>query len=174
MEIRDLMFCNAINETRSKIHTITSAFSAEDEFLNAISECKNTEEELKSFITDDDDDKALHDYVAATIKMLQDLSFGIGIMMNGQGVIKSSLKKYDDACDAAIKAVEDRSGEKYNSTCRDINDHLQRMIVRAFIESMAEADGNLPDTSFQKFVDTMKQLEEEKNQDNEGNDTEEK
>ena len=174
MEFNDMMLCGVINDTRNKLHALADGFSEEEAFLKAIEECKKTEEELKAFVTDDDDDQALHDYVAATIKMLQDLAFGIGIMMNGQGVIKSSFEKYDAACNKAIKAVEERSGGKFEDACDNLKDNLQRMIVCAFLEAMAEADGDLPDTSFQNFVDTMKKLGEEKNEGNEENDTEEK
>lgn len=174
MEFNDMMLCGVINDTRNKLHALADGFSEEEAFLRAIDECKNTEEELKAFVTDDDDDQALHDYVTTTIKMLQDLAFGIGIMMNGQGVIKSSFEKYDAACNKAIKAVEERSGGKYEDTCDNLKDNLQRMIVGMFLEAMAEADGSLPDTSFQHFVDGMKKMEEEKKLDDEGNDTEEK
>lgn len=186
MEFNDMMLRGVVNETRDKLHAMASDFSSEEDFLRAIDECKNTEEELKNFVTDDDDERVLHDYVTATIKMLQDLAFGIGIMMNGQEIIKSSFKKYDAACDETIKAIEDRSG----STCDNLvakleTDHIQRAVLGAvlgavfgaFLEAMTNADGDLPDGSYQNFVDTMKRLEEEKKRkqlDNEGNNTDEK
>ena len=178
MSLDDRYFCRMITDLKGNIHGLYSGFASEDDYLKAIKSCQETEEELKKVIEgkfDDNDDTVLSMYFDATIKMLRDTAFGIGILMNGQGVLEKTLKRYDDACETAIKAIEERSGEKYDPAYDkamqdDLKNRLQQMLVSGMLKAMAESGGEGMDEALDDFVKRMKEIEDEKK--NEAGDSE--
>lgn len=168
MSLDDRYLCRMITDLEENIHGLYSGFASEEDYLKAINECHDTEEKLKEVIEDNDcDDPVLLAYFDATFKMLRDTAFGIGILMNGQGVLEKTLKRYDEACGTAIRAIEERSGEKYDpdvdkAVQEDFKNRLQQMLVTGMLQAMAESDGEDMEEALSDFVKRMKELEDEK------------
>lgn len=169
MSLDDRYLCRMITELKGNIHGLYSGFASEDDYLKAINECHDTEEKLKEVVEGNDcDDQVFTAYFDATLKMLRDTAFGIGILMNGQGVLETTLKKYDEACGTAIRAIEERSGEKYDpdvdkAVQEDFKNCLQQMLVTGMLQAMAESDKEDIEETLDNFVKRMKELEDEKN-----------
>lgn len=168
MSLDDRYFCRMITDLQENIHGLYSGFASEDDYLKAINECHDTEEKLKEVVEGNDpDDQVFTAYFDATLNMLRDTAFGIGILMNGQGVLEKTLKKYDEACGTAIRAIEERSGEKYDpaedkAVQEDFKNRLQQMLVTGMLKAMAESDGEDMEEAIGDFVKRMKELEDEK------------
>lgn len=175
MSLDDRYFCRMITDLKNNIHGLYSGFASEDDYLKAINECHETEEKLKQVVEDGGcDDQVFTAYFDATLKMLRDTAFGIGILMNGQGVLEKTLKKYDAACETAIGAIEERSGEKYDpaedkAVQDDLKNRLQQMLVEGMLKAMAESDKEDIEETLDNFVKRMKELEDE-NRDKAGDD----
>lgn len=175
MSLDDRYLCRMITELKGNIHGLYSGFASEDDYLKAINECHDTEEKLKEVVEGNDpDDQVFTAYFDATLKMLRDTAFGIGILMNGQGVLETTLKKYDEECGTAISAIEERSGEKYDpdvdkAVQEDFKNRLQQMLVTGMLQAMAESDKENIEETLDNFVKRMKELEDE-NRDKAGND----
>lgn len=168
MSLDDRYLCRIITELKENIHGLYSGFASEDDYLKAINECHDTEEKLKEVVeSNDPDDQVFTAYFDATLKMLRDTAFGIGILMNGQGVLETTLKKYDEACGTAIRAIEERIGEKYDpdvdkAVQEDFKNRLQQMLVTGMLQAMAESDKENIEETLDNFVKRMKELENEK------------
>lgn len=168
MSLDDRYLCRMITDLEEAIHGLYSGFASEEDYLKAINECHDTEEKLKEVVEGNDcDDPVLLAYFDATFKMLRDTAFGIGILMNGQGVLEKTLKRYDEACGTAIRAIEERSGEKYDPAVdkavqEDFKNRLQQMLVTGMLQAMAESDGEDMEEALSDFVKRMKELEDEK------------
>ena len=166
MSLDDRYFCRMITELKGNIHGLYSGFASEDDYLKAINECHDTEEKLKEVVENSEhDDPVFVAYFDATLKMLRDTAFGIGILMNGQGVLEKTLKKYDAACETAIKAIEERCGEKYDPAVdkaeqEDFKNRLQRMLVEGMMKAMAGSGGEDMEEALGDFVKRMKELED--------------
>ncbi len=176
MSLDDRYFCRMITDLKNNIHGLYSGFASEDDYLKAINECHDTEEQLKELLEDkfEEDDDIITPYFDATLKMLRDTAFGIGILMNGQGVLEKTLKKYDEACETTIEAIENRSGEKYDpgidkAMQEDLKNRLQQMLVEGMMKAMAESGGENMEEALGDFVKRMKELEDE-NRDKAGDD----
>lgn len=169
MSLDDRCFCRMITDLKENIHGLYSGFASEDDYLKAINECHDTEEKLKELLEEKfEDDDIVAPYCDATLKMLRDTAFGIGILMNGQGVLEKTLKRYDVACETAIKAIEERSGEKYDPAYdkalqEDLKNRLQQMLVEGMMKAMAESNREDTEETLDNFVKRMKELEDEKN-----------
>ncbi|MBO7366717.1 MAG: hypothetical protein J6U28_08485 [Bacteroidales bacterium] len=168
MSLDDRYLCRMITDLEENIHGLYSGFASEEDYLKAINECHDTEEKLKEVVEDNGtDDPVFLAYFDATLKMLKDTAFGIGILMNGQGVLEKTLKKYDEACGTAISAIEERSGEKYDPAVdkavqEDFKNRLQQMLVTGMLQAMAESGGEDMEEALSDFVKRMKELEDEK------------
>lgn len=175
MSLDDRYLCRMITDLEENIHGLYSGFASEEDYLKAINECHDTEEKLKELLEEKfEDDDIVTPYFDATLKMLRDTAFGIGILMNGQGVLEKTLKKYDAACETAIKAIEERSGEKYDpaedkALQEDLKNRLQQMLVTGMLQAMAESGGEDIEETLDNFVKRMKELEDE-NHDEAGDD----
>lgn len=169
MSLDDRYFCRMITDLKENIHGLYSGFASEDDYLKAINECHDTEEKLKELLEEKcEDDDIVTPYFDATLKMLRDTAFGIGILMNGQGVLEKTLKKYDVACETAIKAIEERCGEKYDpaedkALQEDLKNRLQQMLVTGMLQAMAESGGEDIEEALGDFVKRMKELEDGNN-----------
>lgn len=168
MSLDDRYLCRMVSDLKTNIHGLYSGFASEEDYLRAINECHDTEEKLKEVVEDNDpDDPVLLAYFDATLKMLRDTAFGIGILMNGQGVLEKTLKRYDEACETAISAIEERSGEKYDpaedkAVQEDFKNRLQQMLVTGMLRAMAESGGEDMEEALSDFVKKMNELEDEK------------
>ena len=145
MSLDDRYFCRMITDLKENIHGLYSGFASEDDYLKAINECHDTEEKLKELLEEKfEDDDIVTPYFDAT------------------------LKRYDVACETAIKAIEERSGEKYDPAYdkalqEDLKNRLQQMLVEGMMKAMAESNREDTEETLDNFVKRMKELEDEKN-----------
>lgn len=177
MDMNDRFLIKMINQTKDKLKELTGDKNLDEcveDCVKAMKESSNTAAELRAFRDgmEGNDDEVFTEYVDATIKAVESIGFGVGLLMNGYSSLNEALKKFEKASDKAVAGIEERSGEKYIPEVQEafdnhMKDQLKKMVLGALAKMIADSGSGDDEisTELDDFVKKMKELEDKKEDD---------
>lgn len=145
MNFEDAFVCRQITESREKIGAIRGGITSTNELKGVIEKASTAAAELRELREsfDDDTPEAMIAYTDASIKCMESVAFSLGLVMNGLESLDRTVDKYDTECNNMIKAIEDRSGEKFDpahekAVQENLAEDLAKMLFEALMDSIAE------------------------------------
>lgn len=151
MNFEDAFVCQQITESREKIDQIRSGITSTNELKGVIEKASTAAAELRELkeAFDDDTPDTMISYTDASIKCMESVAFSLGLVMNGLESLNRTVEKYDAECDNMIKAIEEKSGEKFNSqheqaVLDDMSERLAKMLFGALMEAIKDETDDIP------------------------------
>lgn len=145
MNFEDAFVCQQITESRNRIDEIRGGITSTNELKGVIEKASTAAAELKELKEGfaDDTPKTMISYTDASIKCMESVAFSLGLVMNGLESLNRAVEKYDTECDNMIKAIEDKSGEKFDpahekAVQENLAEDLAKMLFGALMAAVAE------------------------------------
>ena len=174
MNFEDAFVCKQITESRERIDTIRGNLTSTIELRGVIEKASSAAAELRELKEGFDDDTPTNmvAYADASIKCMESVAFSLGLVMNGLESLDRTVDKYDKECENMIKAIEEKSGEKFDPAREKAHEEkfaedLAKMLFGTLMAAIAEEGANGLD-------DYVKRLGIEQDEDEDEDGTEEK
>ena len=151
MNFEDALLCKQIDETRDNIHKLREGLSQVADIKEIIDKSSSSAAELRKL--KEGFDETIYDetiaYTDASIKVMDDTTFALGLVANGLEALDRAVDRYDAECGNLIAAIEKRSGEKYSpqheqAVLDDMAERLAKMLFGAVIEAIKDGTDDIP------------------------------
>lgn len=113
MQFDDRMMIETVMQDLEEIDGILIGTSSEQDFKTCFSNLEKGKEDLKEILEGEMPVPELRPYLELRLRNFDDLSFALGLIMQGQEMMKLAVSKFKKSAEEIIEAVEARCGEKY-------------------------------------------------------------
>lgn len=113
MQFDDRMMIETVLRDLDEIDGILIGTSSEQDFKTCFSNLEKGKEDIKGILEGDMPVPELKPYLELRLRNFDDLSFALGLIMQGQEMMKLAVSKFKKSAEEIISDVETRCGEKY-------------------------------------------------------------